>query len=88
MFEWDEAKRLRAIQERGPDFRDAEQILDGRPVVHAPSWRSNENRFVSTAEIHGRLYTVVWMWRRGNQRIISFRRGRDAEERAYREIHG
>ena len=88
MFEWDETKRLRAIQERGLDFRDAVQIFDGRPVIHAPSWRNYESRFVSTAEIHSKLYTVVWMWRDGNQRIISFRMARDGEERAYRQVHG
>jgi uncharacterized DUF497 family protein len=88
MFEWDEAKRLRIIHQRSLDFRDAEQIFDGRPVIHAPSRRDNESRFISTAEIHGKLYTVVWTWRRSNQRIISFRRARDAEERAYREVHG
>jgi uncharacterized protein len=88
VIEWDEAKRLRIIGERGLDFRDAAQIFDGRPVVHAPSQRNNESRFVSTAAIHGKLYSVVWTWRRGNQRIISFRRARDGEERAYRQIHG
>jgi len=88
VFEWDEPKRLSIIDERGLDFQDAAQIFDGRPVIHAASWRNNENRFVSTAEIHGKLYTVIWMWRRENQRIISFRRARDGEERAYRKIHG
>jgi uncharacterized DUF497 family protein len=88
MFEWDESKRLRTIRERRLDFRDAGQVFDGRPVVHAPSRRNNEHRFVSTAEIHGKLYTVVWMWRHGNQRIISFRRARDGEERVYRKLHG
>jgi len=88
MFEWDETKRLRIIHERRLDIRDAVQIFDGRRVIHAPSRRNNENRFVSTAEIHGKLYTVVWMWRHGNQRIISFRRSRDGEERAFREVYG
>jgi uncharacterized protein len=88
VFEWDETKRLRLIEERGLDFRDAAQIFDGRPVIHAASRRNNENRFVSIAEIRGKLYTVVWIWRRENQRIISFRRARDGEERAYRQVHG
>lgn len=61
MFEWNEAKRLRTIQERGLDFRDAVQVFDGRPAVHAPSRRNDEDRIVSIAEIRGKLYTVVWM---------------------------
>jgi uncharacterized protein len=88
MFEWNETKRLRILHQRGLDFRDAQQLFDGRPVVHVPSWRNDENRVVSTGEIEGKLYTVVWMWRGQNQRIISFRRARDAEERAYRKAFG
>jgi uncharacterized DUF497 family protein len=87
MLEWDETKRLRTLRERGLDFRDAEQIFDGRPVIHITSRRNNEHRFISIADIRGKLYTVVWMWRHQNQRIISFRRARNGEERAYREIH-
>jgi uncharacterized protein len=62
--------------------------FDGRPVTTAASRRNNEDRFVSTAEIDGKLYTVVWMWRGENQRIISFRRASYGEERTYRQIFG
>jgi len=88
MFEWDEAKRLRVLADRGLDFRDAVALFDGRPITHAHSRRNDENRFVSTAEAGGKLYTVVWMWRDENERIITFRRAHDAEERAYRQIYG
>jgi uncharacterized protein len=88
MFEWDETKRLKNKARRGLDFADASLIFDGRPLVTAPSSRSNEERFVSTAEIDGYLYSVVWTWRGQNQRIISFRRASDAEERAYHKARG
>lgn len=88
MLEWDETKRLVNIQRRGLDFGDADLMFDGRPVTTAASRRNNEDRFISTAEINGKLYTVVWMWRRENQRIISFRRAGNAEERAYRQVFG
>jgi uncharacterized DUF497 family protein len=88
MFEWDEAKRLRVLQDRGLDFRDAEQIFDGRSVNHVPSPRNDESRYASTAEIESRLLTVVWTWRGTNQRIISYRRAHHAEERAYRQLYG
>jgi uncharacterized protein len=88
MFEWDERRRLRTLRERHLDFRDADQVFDGRPVIHVRAWRNQEERFVSTAEINGKLYTVVWTWRGKNQRIISFRRASNGEERAYRKIHG
>jgi hypothetical protein len=88
MFEWDEPKRLRVLGERGLDFETAEQMFDGRPIIHAKARRNGEDRFVSTAEVNGQFLTVVWMWRDGNQRIITFRRAHNAEERAYRQIYG
>lgn len=88
MFEWDETKRLRNKARRGLDFGDADLVFDGRPLITAPSYRNDEERFVSTAKIDGKLYTVVWTWRGENQRIISFRRASNAEERAYRKAHG
>ncbi|MBV8360124.1 MAG: BrnT family toxin [Deltaproteobacteria bacterium] len=88
MFEWDEAKRLKTLKDRDLDFKDTWQVFDGRPVLHLPSWRNNESCFVSVSEINGDLYTVVWAWRGENRRIISFRRARNAEKRAYRKAHG
>jgi uncharacterized protein len=88
MLEWDEAKRLKNIKRRGLDFEDVDLMFDGRPVTTAASRRNNEDRFVSTAEMDGKLYTVVWMWRGENQRIISFRRASYGEERTYRQIFG
>jgi uncharacterized DUF497 family protein len=76
------------LSRRGLDFADADLVFDGRSIATAPSRRNNEDRSVSTAEIDGKLYTVVWMWRGGNQRIISFRRASDGEERAYRQVFG
>ena len=88
MYEWDPPKRLWNLRERHLDFVDAQQMFDGRPVVHVPSWRNEEERVISIAAINGKFYAVVWMWRGKNQRIISFRRARDAEERAYHRTHG
>ena len=88
MFEWDEAKRIAVLADRGLDFRDADQLFDGRPINHVPSPRNQEIRYASTAENRGKFYTVVWTWREANQRLITFRRAHDAEERAYRQIYG
>lgn len=88
MFEWDETKREKNRERRGLDFADAALVFDGRPAITAPSTRDGEERFVSTAAIEGKLYSVVWMWRGENQRIISFRRAGNAEERAYRKAFG
>ena len=62
--------------------------LVGLSDVHIPAIRNNEARYASTALIETRFYTVVWTWRSGVRRIISFRTARDGEKKAYREIHG
>ena len=88
MFEWDEAKRLWVLQERGADSIDAMRLFDGRPIHHVASPRHDEDRIASTAEFNGKFYTVIWLRRDENQRIISFRRARRGEETAYREVFG
>jgi uncharacterized DUF497 family protein len=88
MFEWDEAKLQKNLEKHSLDFRDARLIFDGRKVVHVPAFKNDEARCVSVAIIGAKFYTVVWTWRAERRRIISFRRSRDGEERAYRKIHG
>jgi uncharacterized protein len=86
MFEWDDAKRTWTLGERGLDFVDAILVFDGRPVVHIPAKFEDETRFLSVAEIEGKFYTVVWTWRGGVRRIISFRRSRSREEEQYHTL--
>ena len=88
MFEWDEAKRRINLGKHHLDFRDSRLAFDGRPAVHVPSHRMGEPRFVTVAAIGGRLYSVVRTWRGLNRRLISFRRSRHGEEKAYRQIYG
>jgi uncharacterized DUF497 family protein len=87
MLEYDPEKRLWNLRERHLDFEDAGHMFDGRPMIHVPSSRNGEDRYVSTAMIDGIFYTVVWMWRSWDPRIISFRRARHGGERAYRKAH-
>ena len=87
MFEWDENKRLKNIETKSLDFIDAVVVFDGRVVTTAPSNFPFEDGFVSTAVLNeGKCYIVVWTWRGAVRRIISFRRARDGEERAYGAI--
>jgi len=87
-FSWDEQKRLRTIEERNLDFADAPVFFDGRLVIHQPTPRNDEDRWKTTAEIEGRFYTVVWLWRGATKHIISMRRSHEQEIRKYRELHG
>jgi hypothetical protein len=88
IFEWDENKRLKTLRERGLDFRDAEIVLDGRPSNTVKSDRGDEERFASTALTDEGFLTVIWTPRENRVRIISMRKSRDGEKRAYRQLHG
>ena len=86
-FEWDEDKRLLNIAKHGLDFVRAQLVFDGRPVVTGRSSHPQEARWLTTGVVDGRFYTVVWTQRYDIVRIISARRARDAEKRAYRALH-
>ena len=86
-FEWDESKRLRTLRERGLDFRIADLVFDGRPILEFRSDRLNEVRTVTIADIDTKLIALVWTTRGDAKRVISVRRARNGEERAYREIY-
>lgn len=88
IFEWDEGKRARNLDRHKLDLIDGQMLLDGRPVVTHPSPRGGEPRFVTTREIGGKFHSVVWTERAAATRLISFRRARDAEERAHRARFG
>jgi uncharacterized DUF497 family protein len=87
-FEWDELKRATNRQKHDLDLLRGTLLFDGRNVVKETSHRAGEKRFITTGEIEGRFYTVVWTWRAGSVRLVSFRRARHAEERAYRNSYG
>jgi uncharacterized protein len=87
-FEWFEGKRLRTLEDRGLDFRDARDRFDRRAIYPYPSPRGEEARFVSVGLPEQRFVAVVWMERSDARRIISMRRARQSEERAYRALFG
>jgi uncharacterized protein len=41
-FEWDEAKRLSNIEKHGIDFKVADLVFDGRPILNLLSGRESE----------------------------------------------
>jgi uncharacterized DUF497 family protein len=87
-FEWDEAERRPNLTKHGVDFLRARAMFDGRPVLTPVSRRAVEERYATNGEIDGRFYTVMWTRRDGAVRLISARRARDGEQRAYRAVHG
>jgi uncharacterized protein len=88
-FEWDEEKRRTNLQKHGIDFLRAAKVFDGRPRLDAASPRAEENRIQTISQLEGRFVAVIWTERGGGTiRIISVRRARDGEERAYRQTFG
>jgi uncharacterized DUF497 family protein len=87
-FEWDERKRQSNMAKHGLELPDAEELFDGRPVLTTASQRGDELRFVTVGLVAGLFVAVVWTERVDVIRLISLRRARDGEKRAYRARHG
>lgn len=87
-FEWDETKRRANLAKHGVDFIRARMLFDGRPTLTRPSKHIDEVRWIKTGSIDGTFLTTIWTWREGRVRLISARRARREEERAYRQIYG
>ena len=85
-FEWDEDKQRSNLAKHGVDFFDMRSLFDGRPLLTKDSLYPGEDRFLSTGEVDGRTYTVVWTWRADTIRFMSARRARGGEDRAYRAL--
>jgi uncharacterized protein len=88
-FEWSDSKRDANLRKHGLDFVRAGEVFDGRPQYTYSSPRGHEVRFVTIAFVSERFVALVWTERGfGVKRLISLRRARDVEKRAYRAIHG
>jgi uncharacterized DUF497 family protein len=82
-FEWDEDKSNANLEKHGIDFEDAMKVFYG-PVLLRRSDRNDEERWIAIGFLENRLIAVVFTRRAEVIRIISSRRARKNEERAYR----
>ena len=87
-FEWDENKNQRNIDAHHISFAAAALIWD-RNVIEFESKQRHlgEVRIVAIGEVGGTEIAVIYTWRGDHRRIISARRARRSERRAYRELH-
>lgn len=81
-FEWDEAKRLMTIEKHGLDFRDVQKVLLTNHLVLAAK-SDAEQRHLAVGLSEGRLVAIVFTLRGENIRLITARRAREYESRAY-----
>jgi uncharacterized protein len=82
-FEWNSEKSESNLTKHGFDFEEASQIFYG-PILLRRSDRNNEERWIAIGSLEDRLAAVVFTRRAEIIRIISARRARKNEERAYR----
>ncbi|MGL3106701.1 BrnT family toxin [Bradyrhizobium sp. BR 1432] len=82
-LEWDEDKKNSNLVKHGIDFEDAIEVFD-RPLLLRRSDRHNEERWLAIGILEERLIAVAFTRRANILRIISARRARKNEERAYR----
>jgi uncharacterized DUF497 family protein len=84
-FEWDELKCETNVQKHGIDFRDAASVFRAE-VLLGRSDREGEMRWTAIGLLAGREICVVFTERENVCRIISARRARKNERRAYRAL--
>lgn len=85
VFEWDDAKRDRTLQDRGLDFRDVVEVFTA-PHVIIPARSETEPRFAAIGLHKGHVIAVFFTHRDDAIRIISARRAR-RHERDYYHAH-
>jgi uncharacterized protein len=83
-FEWDEEKSNGNLIKHGISFDDASEVFYG-PVIVRRSTRNDEERWLAIGISHDRLMSVIFTRRNDLIRIISARRPRPDEKRAYRD---
>jgi uncharacterized protein len=82
--EWNEEKAASNRRKHGIDFDDAIGIFFGTSLLRR-SDHNTEERWLAIGEMEGRVVTVVFTWRGDALRIISARRARKNEKRAYHQ---
>jgi uncharacterized protein len=61
MNSWDEAKRRVTLAERGPDFADAEKLIEGKQFTRRDDRRDyGEPRFITVGFLAERFVVVTW----------------------------
>ena len=81
-IEWDEAKAASNRRKHGVDFDEAIEVFYGVSLLRR-SDRNKEERWLAIGETDGRVIAIVFTWRGDTLRIISARRARKNEKRAY-----
>ena len=84
MFECDEQKRVLNIERHGIDFIRAKELWHGRVLeMVSPQSQHNEQRVIAIGKVQGQCIAMIYTWRGHKRRLISARRARKNERKAY-----
>ena len=86
-LEWDENKRRSNLEKHGFDFLDARLVLQDNHLLKQTSY-SSEQRWLAVGLLEEIEVTIIYTKRQDKIRIISMRRSRYEERRAYRQLYG
>jgi uncharacterized protein len=83
-LEFDEAKRLKTLKERGLDFLDAPKLLENLHVIQEDDRKAYpEPRLITYGFLDERLTMFAWTPIDGGMRIFSMRKCNDREQRKF-----
>lgn len=86
---WDEPRRQRTLTNRGLDFTDANQVIDGTSLTFPDDRRDyGEQRLITVGFLRGRMTLVFWTPRQDTRHIISMRRANEREQKRYQDRLG
>jgi uncharacterized DUF497 family protein len=79
-IEFDEAKRLKTLEERGLDFARAQEVFESASIdVPDERFDYGEQRWITYGWLDGRQVAMVWTARGDTRRIISMRHMHERE---------
>ncbi len=88
-IEYDEAKRLKVLKERGLDFARAPEVFESNSIdVPDNRFDYGEVRWLTFGLLDGRHVAVVWTDREDRKRIISMRHMHEREIKIRRDTLG
>ena len=85
-FEWDEDKRLKVLEKHGIDFWRATELFEIDHII-LPARSEIELRWTAVGFLSGSWVAVIFTQRGDRVRLVTARRARLNEQRAYRSVY-
>ena len=84
-IEFDRAKRVSTLENRGLDMAQADEIFAGNTItVEDDRMEYGEKRFITVGLLKYRMVILVWTPRGEARRIISMRKANAREQKIYK----